>query len=131
MTRPLDLPARVLVCDDSEALRFVVRASLDSQKDMTVVGEAADGPSAVLLASRESPDVIVLDLTMPGLSAEALLPALRQSAPAAGVVLFSGMAPDRMNALAHGLDGVSQVPKASSPANLVRAVRAVRAAMAA
>jgi NarL family two-component system response regulator LiaR len=56
----------VLIVDDHALVRQGVRAFLDKQPDLTVVGEAGAGPQAVLLAAQHVPDVVLMDLVMPG-----------------------------------------------------------------
>ncbi|MFI5931586.1 response regulator [Actinoplanes sp. NPDC051494] len=58
---------RVVVCDDQALIRSGFVAILGAQPDMEVVGEASDGPSAVATALRLQPDVVVMDIQMPGL----------------------------------------------------------------
>lgn len=57
---------RVVIADDRELIRSGLRAILEAEADMTVVGEAADGRAAVDLVRDEHPDVILLDVEMPG-----------------------------------------------------------------
>lgn len=57
---------RVLVCDDQAMIRFGFVTIIDAQPDLTVVGECSDGRSAVELARRLRPDVVVMDVRMPG-----------------------------------------------------------------
>jgi chemotaxis response regulator CheB len=56
---------RVLVCDDSDAFRALLRYTLQEDPGIEVVGEAADGMAAIHAAERLQPDVVLLDLTMP------------------------------------------------------------------
>ncbi len=60
-------PIRVLLADDHPVLRTGLRTLLEQEPDMAVVGEASDGHEAVALAQRLRPDVIVMDISMPGL----------------------------------------------------------------
>ena len=60
--------ANVLLVDDHQIMRDGLRALLERQKGITVVGEAADGPSALALARKLRPDVVILDISLPGLS---------------------------------------------------------------
>jgi DNA-binding NarL/FixJ family response regulator len=60
-----DLLIRVLVADDQALLRGSFRLLIDSEDDLTVVGEAANGREAVALAERHSPDVVLMDVRMP------------------------------------------------------------------
>jgi len=74
---------RVLLCDDSVELRALLRSAIEAGRDVEVVGEVGDGDTGVRLAAERQPDVVVLDLEMPGPSPEALLKALRRAAPSA------------------------------------------------
>lgn len=60
-------PTRVLVADDSPTIRHALRVLLEEDRDLTVVAEAKDGDEAVAVAQREKPDVITMDVMMPGL----------------------------------------------------------------
>lgn len=81
---------RVLVCDDVESMLVALRAVLDLAPGMEVVGEARNGVEAVEQARRLNPDVVLLDLTMPGMDGLEALPELRRAAPQARVVILSG-----------------------------------------
>lgn len=116
---------RILLCDDSTELRSVVRGVLERDGDLVVVGEAEDGPASVMLAARELPDVIVLDLTMPGLGLDSLVPAVRRSAPDAALVLFSGVASAVTDRLVDRGRRLVHVPKTAPPGQLVDVVRAL------
>ncbi|MFI9831183.1 response regulator [Streptomyces sp. NPDC051913] len=67
---------RVLLADDQALLRATFRILIDSVEDMTVVGEAADGREAVDLAAEYRPDVVVMDLRMPGVDGVAATAAI-------------------------------------------------------
>ena len=68
----------VLVVDDEEDMRLVMRVGLNlANEDLVVVGEAADGESALALAREHVPDLIFLDIVMPGMNGFAVLRALR------------------------------------------------------
>lgn len=68
MRRPAATRANVLLADDHGIMREGLRALLARQEGITVVGEAADGPAALDLARRLRPDVVILDIGLPGLS---------------------------------------------------------------
>ncbi|MEW1723242.1 response regulator transcription factor [Streptomyces sp. NPDC093109] len=60
-------PSRVLICDDQELIRMGLRMVVDSQPDLTVVGEAADGDAAIAGVAALEPDLVLMDVRMPGL----------------------------------------------------------------
>jgi DNA-binding NarL/FixJ family response regulator len=113
---------RILLCDDTAELRALLRSALESQDDVTIVGEAGDGDSALAIAARTQPDIVVLDLEMPGPPAGALLSALRHVAPQAQIVTFSGHEPSAVAG-----DAVREIalhlPKTTELTVAVRAVR--------
>ena len=112
----------VLVVDDEEQLRDLVRITLDFHGGFTIVGEAGDGGTALALAARLRPDVVVLDLGLPDLPGLHLLPELLRVSPASRVVVFSGLngAGAKTAALAGGAS--AYVLKGSDSATLVRAL---------
>jgi DNA-binding NarL/FixJ family response regulator len=112
---------RILLCDDTAELRWLLRSALETEADVTIVGEAGDGDGALQSAAQAQPDVVVLDLEMPGPPAEALLPALRHAAPAAAIVTFSGHEPTDVAGAAVG-EIALHLPKTTE---LMAAVRAV------
>jgi DNA-binding NarL/FixJ family response regulator len=80
--------ARVLIVDDHPLTRDALAALL-AQHDFSVVGEAADGEEAIGLARSLQPDLILLDLAMPGLDGLSALPRLREAAPRCEVVMLT------------------------------------------
>src|SRR5690606_6726120 len=59
---------RVLICDDKDVVREGLRAILSTSADFEVVGMASDGAQAMELVDREQPDVVLMDLNMPGMN---------------------------------------------------------------
>jgi DNA-binding NarL/FixJ family response regulator len=85
---------RILLCDDSAELRSLLRSAIeDGRDDVEIVGEVGDGDAGLRLAAEHQPDVVVLDLEMPGPAPAPLLRALRRLAPRAAIVTFSGHDP--------------------------------------
>jgi DNA-binding NarL/FixJ family response regulator len=66
VSEPQAAPTRVLLVDDQHLVRAGFRALVDAQADLTVVGEAVDGPSAVAQCRALRPDVVLMDIRMPG-----------------------------------------------------------------
>jgi DNA-binding NarL/FixJ family response regulator len=118
-------PIRVLVCDDVEAYRALMRYTLPEDPGIEVVGEAANGEAAIERAGELQPDVVLLDLTMPLLDGIDAIPQVLARAPSARVVALSGWGADRMADTALAQGAVAYVEKTDD----VQAVRdAVRAA---
>ncbi len=116
---------RVLLVDDHAVLRAGLRLLLESQPDLKVVGEAEDGRTALNLASDLRPDLILLDLTMPGLGGLEVLGRLRAVAPSARVLILT-MHDDASylrQALQQGACGY--MLKKAADTELIAAVRAV------
>jgi len=113
---------RVLLCDDTPEMRALLRYALEAEGGVDIVGEAGDGEAAMRLAADEQPDVVVLDLEMPGPDPEALLTGLRRAARRAALVTFSGHEPAAVAGAA--VDEIAlHVPKTT---DLTAAARAVR-----
>ena len=81
----------MLICDDADAVRRLLRLIIELDPDLRVVGEARDGREAIIESTRLEPDVVLLDLSMPGLSGLEALPMIKASAPAARVIVFTGL----------------------------------------
>jgi DNA-binding NarL/FixJ family response regulator len=79
---------RILIVDDHPLTRDALAALL-VQQGFEVVGEAADGEEALTAARKYAPDVVLLDLTMPGMDGLAALPRIRDEAPACEVVVLT------------------------------------------
>jgi DNA-binding NarL/FixJ family response regulator len=80
---------RILIVDDHMLVREGLRRILQAQEDMEVVGEAGDSPAAVAAAAREHPDVVLLDVEIPGGEATATVRQLRACSPDSRVIILS------------------------------------------
>jgi DNA-binding NarL/FixJ family response regulator len=80
---------RVVVADDVDDLRFLLRLEFESTGEFEVVGEAATGAQALKVVAEHRPDVVVLDLDMPNMTGFEALPFLRQQNPDTAVVVYS------------------------------------------
>jgi two-component system, NarL family, response regulator LiaR len=120
-------PITVLIVDDHAVVREGLRAFLELQDGIQVVGEAADGHEAVERAVALEPDVILMDLVMPGLDGVGAMRALRERVPAGRVIVLTSFLDDErlMPALEAGAAGY--LLKDVEPSELARAVRGAHA----
>ncbi len=115
---------RVLVVDDNAPFRTGLRALLSSVPELSLVGEAASGQEAVVLAERLQPDVILMDISMPGLNGLEATRRIVRNSPHMAVVMLTMLEDDDsvFEALQAGARGY--LLKGALRAELLRAVRA-------
>lgn len=115
----------IVLADDHQVVRKGIRALLEMEQDFQVVGEAGDGLEAVHLTLRLRPDVLVLDLMMPGLNGIDVTRQVTKQAPQTRVVVLSMYAAEDyvLEALRNGASGY--VLKDASISELVQAIRSV------
>lgn len=120
-------PIRLLLCDDHELVRNGLRSFLELQPDMVVVGEAGTAEEALTLVAATAPDIVLMDLVLPGLSGVEAVRRLRESHPEVRVlVLTSFSGPDAvLSAVRAGAAGY--LLKDIGPAELADALRSVAA----
>jgi two-component system, NarL family, invasion response regulator UvrY len=117
-----DIAAGVLICDDNEAMRTLLGMIVDGSLGLRVVGEAADGNEAVAEATRLQPNVILLDLAMPKRSGLEALPELRQVAPDARIIVFSGFAGAIVAEQVLALGAATYLEKGAHPDTIVATI---------
>lgn len=98
--------ARVLLVDDTEDARSLLRIKLSSQGNYAIVGEAVDGLDAVRQATLLQPELVILDMSMPGMDGLEALPLIRRAAPGARVIVHTVFQPGPLEdeAIAAGAD---------------------------
>jgi DNA-binding NarL/FixJ family response regulator len=121
----MDRSIRILVCDDVPEMRALLRQMLEDEPGMTVVAECGDGNECVPRAVEHDPDVVLLDLSMPGRDGLEVLPGLRRSAPRAKIVVFSSLGAERMSGVARSLGAERYVEKGVPIETLVATIREV------
>jgi DNA-binding NarL/FixJ family response regulator len=121
MTRPIS----VLIVDDHPVVRRGLRVLLEVQDGIEVVGEAGDGETALALAAEHAPDVILLDLKLPGLDGIAVLGELRARDSAARVLVLTSATEPAAASLAVRSGAAGVLYKDVDPDALVRAIRSV------
>jgi DNA-binding NarL/FixJ family response regulator len=119
----------VMIVDDHAVVRMGLSAIINLEKDFTVCGEAENGEEAVRMASALTPDVIIMDLVMPGMDGVATTKAILDVSPASHVLILTtfGSAADISRALKAGATGA--VTKNLSNDDLMEAIRSTRDAV--
>jgi DNA-binding NarL/FixJ family response regulator len=113
----------IVLADDHPVVRQGLRGILEAEPDFAIAAETGDGLEAVRLVERLQPDVLVLDLMMPGLSGLDVLPVVRQRSPRTRVVVFSMHANEEFTLQALKNGASAYVLKGCDPAHVVEAVR--------
>lgn len=115
--------ARILLADDQRLVRTGLKCLLHQESGHRVIGETGDGLRVAALARRLRPDVVVLDIHLPGLDALEVTRRIRAAVPSAGIVVLAGLAsvPHLLGALRHGAHGY--VTKQAGPHEFLRAIR--------
>jgi two-component system, NarL family, response regulator NreC len=118
---------RVLLADDHVTVRHGLKLLIENQPDMTVVAETSDGAAAVQRAIELRPDVVVMDISMPGMNGLVATRKLKEALPGAAVVTLTRHADDAylQELLRAGASGY--VLKQSAPTELIQAIRATAA----
>jgi len=116
---------RVLLADDHAVVRQGLRTFLDLQEDIEVVAEAGDGETTIDAARRTRPDVILLDLVMPGLDGVGALKRLREAGLRARVIVLTSFGDDDKLFAALRAGAAGYLLKDVEPAELVRSIRSV------
>jgi DNA-binding NarL/FixJ family response regulator len=115
---------RVLLADDHQLVRAGLASLLDAEDDIAVVATARDGGEAVRLAVREQPDVVLMDLSMPGMSGEEATAQICARVPSTAVVVLTSFSDQDRIRDALGAGAVGYLLKDTEPIDLVRGVRA-------
>ena len=120
-------PIALLLVDDHAVVRHGLRGFLELQDDIRVTGEAADGREAVAAARRLHPDVVLMDLVMPGGGGIEALRAIHQEVPEARVLVLTSFADDAQVFAAMEAGAAGYLLKDVSPDALAAAIREVHA----
>jgi DNA-binding NarL/FixJ family response regulator len=118
---------RVLIVDDHALFRAGLRCRLELEQDITPVGEAATAEEAVSKAHSLQPDLVLLDLLLPGTSGHDAIPKLAKVSPRSRVLVVSSQAAPSSVRQALSAGAAGYVPKRASDQELVAAIRQVAA----
>jgi len=118
-------PITCLIVDDHEVVREGLRLSLSRSENIRVVGEAADGEAAVTLARRRKPNVVILDVRMPGMDGLAAAKEITSEIPETAVLMFTAFA--ERSLLTRGLESGAKgyILKEAPHQTIVRAIQKV------
>jgi DNA-binding NarL/FixJ family response regulator len=116
---------RILLADDHSLVRAGIRALVDRIVGMKVVGEANDGHEAIRMVKEHHPDVVLMDITMPGLNGLEAMEHLRKDFPDVLVVILSVSTNEEFVAQALRLGASGYLLKGATPSELEVAIRAV------
>lgn len=113
----------VVLVDDHQIVRQGVRALLETQGDINIVGEASSGEEGVRLAAEHAPDVVLMDLVMPGMNGVEATRHIKQQSPRTQVIVLTSYHEDEHILPAIRAGALSYLLKDVSPAELLEAVR--------
>jgi len=116
---------RILVADDHKLVREGIRRILAEEADFLVIGEAADGKAVLDLVQGERPDVVLMDVAMPGLDGVETTRRLVKETPPIGVVIVTMYADEHYAARLLRMGAMGYVVKDAAPSELVEAIRTV------
>ncbi len=114
---------RVLLVDDHAVVRQSLARLLESEPDIEVIGEAADGKTAVALTKALDPDVVLMDISMPGMNGIEATRILRRECPGVNVIGLSMFTAAEQAATLLDAGAVAYVSKADAAETLVAAMR--------
>jgi DNA-binding NarL/FixJ family response regulator len=120
-------PLRVVLADDHVTVRHGLRLLLDAQPDLTVVGEADDGRTALQRVQELEPDVVVMDISMPGMSGLSATRVLKEARPRVAIVVLTRHADDAYLHEMLRAGAAAFVLKQSPSTELIQAIRAAAA----
>ena len=116
----------ILLADDHTVVRQGLKALLEAQPDMMVVGEAANGRQAMQLARKLSPDVVVMDIAMPSLNGLEATRQIIRTLPSAKVLILSSYNDDEYVSQLTEAGAAGYMLKQTAATDLIRAIREVR-----
>lgn len=116
---------QVLLADDHAVLRAGLRALLNGQPDMEVVGEAADGEEALRVAERVRPDIVLMDITMPGMDGLEATRQLKRRQPHVRVIMLTMHEDEEFLRQVLAAGGSGYLLKKAAESELLSAIRAV------
>ncbi|WP_375479469.1 ATP-binding protein [uncultured Jatrophihabitans sp.] len=112
----------VVIVDDSPDMRLLLRVALRRQGSFAVIGEAGDGEAGVEFARSLKPDVVLLDLAMPGMDGMHALPLIREASPNSAVVVLSAFESEQAGPAALAAGAAAYIHKGASPSDIIETI---------
>ena len=116
-------PCRIMLCDDAESFREVLRLTLGARLDIAVVGEAVNGRDAIEQVANLRPDLLLLDISMPVMTGLEALPHIRTASPDTAVFMVTGFAAEGVREEAFRLGAVEFLDKTEGLGPIADAIR--------
>jgi DNA-binding NarL/FixJ family response regulator len=120
-------PITILIVDDHPLMREAMHTALDEEPDLEVIDEASDGAEGIRLFKESQPDVIIMDLLMPGTDGLEAIAQIRAVDPQARILAFTSMENEERVLAAIQAGALGYFPKTAPRASLLEAVRTVAA----
>jgi len=114
---------QVLIVDDNKMVRDGLRTLLELEDDFSVVGDAENGLQAVEYAKALQPDVVIMDVSMPGMDGIAAAKAIKKHQPEIAIAILSVYQADDYQNEAGQVEITNWIPKCLTPAEIVGALR--------
>lgn len=116
---------RILLAEDHKTVREGIKLLVDAQSDMSVIGEAGDGEAALKMVKDLSPDLVIMDISMPGMNGLAATKKLREMSPDIKILTLTRHTDDGYLQQLIGAGANGYVLKQSAPTELINAIRSV------
>jgi DNA-binding NarL/FixJ family response regulator len=118
-------PIKVVLVDDNDDIRAVLRYSLQYDSRFQLVGEAYDGRSALRVIGEEKPDVVVLDLLMPTMDGFHAIPQIKFTSPETKIVVYTAAEVDQRGLIYQGAHAVEQKGEMVNPSMMAETLVAI------
>ena len=118
-------PLRVLVVDDNQSIRSAIRQLLQTQVDIEVIGEAADGTDAIRKMQTYRPDVILMDAAMPTMNGFDAVRRIKKESPSTQVLMLSQFDSDAFTREALAVGASGYILKSNASKQLIPALREI------
>jgi len=120
-----EAPISIVLVDDTDDVRMLVRTQLRLAGGFALAGEGADGHEAIKLVAEHQPTILLVDVSMPGLDGIGALPDIIAAAPSTRVVVYSGFEEPQLAARALELGAAAFIPKSRPVADLPDELRRI------